>query len=56
MAANPFIHRVPEDLKSKYRTDFMNCFMDFVHQVPTEESPDAVEVDYGIVMIRAKKV
>lgn len=55
MAANPFIHRIPDDLQADYKEDFRKCFLPIVHYAPSRNSPNAVEVDYSIVLVRGQK-
>lgn len=55
MAANPFFHRIPDNLKEAYKVDFCRCFMPLVREVPTESNPNAVEVEYNIILVRATK-
>jgi hypothetical protein len=56
MAANPFVHRIPEEKKEAYKADFCHCFMPLVSHVPTDLKPGAIEVEYGLVMVRAKRL
>lgn len=55
MAANPFIHRIPPELQQEYKDDFRKCYLPIVHCAPSRSAPDAVEVDYSIVLVRAQK-
>jgi len=55
MAANPFIHRIPLELQGDYKQDFRDTFRPLVHHVPTAASQSAVEVDYALILVRARK-